>query len=249
MKLCILIFAGLFAVMSAGCDSNPVTLQEGRFETPEKDLSLQAMDLQRFVDDAPDGGVVVIPLGRYELAEPLRLTGRRNLRLAFEPGTQLRGLDTNAAVVAITDSQGVTVTGLRARHEKPLASYNCHGPVISVQDSRDVRIENCELNGCGAIGVSAVRSTLSIVNCHVHHNTFNAFYFSSCQEVTVVGNLVEHNANTFQAYRCGEILWSDNLIRDNGGYWQPACQPGIRIHPEAASSPAEARVQPDFPAR
>jgi hypothetical protein len=99
--------------------------------------------------------------------------------------------------------------------------------VVSVADSKPVRIENCELNGCGAIGVSARRSTISITNCHIHHNTFNAFYFESCKEVLVVGNIIEHNANTLQSYRCEEIIFSDNLVRDNGGYWQSARQPGL----------------------
>jgi hypothetical protein len=238
MKSCMAISFALFVIGISGCASESTAVREGRFETPEVDLPLQTADVQRLVDDAPDGGTVNIPMGRYVLSGPLTIRRRRNQRVAFTPGAQLRCANTDEAVIAIEDCQGLTLSGVRARHVKPLASYNCHGPVVSVSNSRDVRIENCELNGCGAIGVSARRSTLSITNCHVHHNTFNAFYFESCDEVSVIGNVIEYNANTFQAYRCGEILWSDNLVRDNGGYWETPHRPGLQTGGKPTSQPS-----------
>jgi hypothetical protein len=229
MKPYVAMVYALLAVWAAGCGSEPTTIREGRFETPEVDLPLQTVDVQRLVNEAPDGGTVTIPLGRYVLTKPLKINRRNNLHVAFTPGTQLRCTNTDQAVIAMEGCQGLTLSGVRARHVTPLETYNCHGPVISVLDSRAVRIGNCEINGCGAIGVSAQRSTLKITNCHIHHNTFNAFYFESCEEVSVIGNIIEDNANTFQAYRCGEILWSDNLVRNNGGYWEKPREPGLLL--------------------
>ncbi|MBN1553878.1 MAG: right-handed parallel beta-helix repeat-containing protein [Phycisphaerae bacterium] len=240
MKLYIALVVVLSAVILGGCASPETDVQGGRFEIPEKDLPPRSADLQKIINDAPDHGVVVIPLGRYELSSPLTIQGRKNLHIAFTPGTQVRGTNVNEAVVSILDSQDITLTGIRARHVKPLPTYNCHGPVLQIKDSRNVRVENCELNGCGAIGVSARSSTLTIRNCHVHHNTFNAFYFNSCDEVSVIGNIIENNANTIQAYRCGEILCSDNLVRDNGGYWEESREPGITARPQQPTTqPAE----------
>lgn len=229
---------GFASLMVGMCGCAPTAVREGRYETPEVDLPLRTIDLQQRVDGTPDGETVRVPLGRYELARPLNVNRRNNLHLAFAPGTQLRCGDTDQAVIAVKGSGGVTISGVRARHVTPRTEYNCHGPVISVQDSRAVRVENCELNGCGAIGVSARQSSLTITNCHIHHNTFNAFYFESCEDVSVVGNIIENNANTFQAYRCGEILWSDNLVRNNGGYWEKSRQPGLSPDGKTPSQPA-----------
>lgn len=234
MKPYITIALAMLPVWVFGCASEP-TMLEGRYEAPEVDLPLQTADVQRLVDAAPDGGTVTIPLGRYVLSKPLEIHQRRKLHIAFTPGTQLRGENTDDEVIVIEDCQEVTLSGVRARHVKPLPEYNCHGSVITVKDSRGIRIENCELNGCGAIGVYARQSTISIINCHVHHNTFNAFYFSSCEDASVIGNIIENNANTLQADRCGEILWSDNLVRNNGGYWQESRKPGLILSGKAVN--------------
>lgn len=221
--------ATLFPVLFlAGCASPPGGVRDGRFEAPEKNLSLQETDLQRLVDKATDGSVVKIPLGRYRLSRPLKIAHRSDVHISFAPGTQVRGVDPHKAVVVIEHCRNVTLSGVRARHVNPLPDYHCHGPVVYVESSSGIRIENCELNGCGAIGVSANRSSLTIANCHIHHNTFNAFYFSKCEDVKVLGNIIENNANTFQAYRCGEMEFSDNLLRNNGGYWHEPHRPGIQ---------------------
>jgi hypothetical protein len=213
-------------------------VKDGRFPTPEKDLPLQTLDLQKLVNDTPDGKVVSIPLGRYVLKRPLTIARRHELHLSFAPGTQLRVENTDVDVIRIEACQKVKISGCRARHVKPLPQYECHGSVIAVQDSSEVRVENCELNGCGAVGAWARKvNGLKVVNCHIHHNTWNAFYLESCKKVAVVGNIVERNANYLQAYDCQELIFSDDLARDNGGYWQKARAPGLHANMQADSRP------------
>ena len=233
----------LFGALTGGCVepagtggglqnlSGIAPASDGRYPTPEVDLPLKDINLQQLVNEAPDGSVVAIPLGRYVLSKSLTIARRKKLHLAFAPGTQLRVTDTDTAVILIEDCHDLKISGVRARHVEPLPEYECHGAVLSIHDSTNVVIDNCELNGCGAIGVSARKSTLSVMNCHIHHNSFNALYFSEC-EALVVGNIIEHNASTFQAYKCGEIIWSDNLIQNNGGYWRETRKPGLRLESE-----------------
>jgi parallel beta-helix repeat protein len=172
----------------------------------------------------------------------LTIAGRNNLHVAFVPGTQVRVEDTAVAVIVIEDCKNVKVSGVRVRHVKPLPEYRCHGEVVLVTGSDNIRVENCELNGCGAIGVKAVQSSAGIANCHIHHNTFNAIYLHSCVGISVIGNIIEDNGNTLQAEgKSGDILWSDNLVRDNGGYWQETRKPGLRSGTEPDLMPVTAK--------
>jgi hypothetical protein len=214
-------------IMLTGCGPEAGLIEGGRYASPEIDLPLQKLDLQRLIDEAPDNSVVDIPLGRYVLSETLRIQGRRGLRIVFARGAQLRCTDVNATVISIAGCHDVEVSGVRARHVEPLAGYMCHGAVVRIDDSADVRIDNCELNGCGAVGVSAHNSIVRITNCHIHSNSFNAIYLDECQ-VDIIGNIIENNANTLQAHRCDQIVWSDNIVRNNGGYWIEPVQPGVR---------------------
>jgi len=234
-----IISAVLATMLGGGCAVQPgenpkvqksteaTVIADGRFTGPEEDLPPGKVNLQRLLNKAPDGGVVEIPLGRYELATSLTIARRKNLHLAFAPGSQLRCSNTDAAVIKIESCRSLKISGVRARHVKPLPTYECHGPVVSIRASQDIHIDNCELNGCGAVGVTAGDSTLKVTNCHIHDNTWNAFYLTSCK-ATVIGNLIERNANTLQAHRCEEIMWSDNFVRDNGGYWCKPRKPGLR---------------------
>lgn len=98
--------------------------------------------------------------------------------------------------------------------------YECHGNVVDVRDSTNIAIHACDINGCGAIGVF-VRNSAGVVveGCHVHRNTFNAFYLHGCRGVRIQQNVVEHNANFIQAYDVNDLQMSHNVIHDNGGYW------------------------------
>ena len=253
-RLLLVAIAMLSGLLAGGCavrhGQNPgvrecpqgAVIRQGRFAAPEADLPLQKVDLQELINNTPDGGVVEAPLGRYVLSTSLTIAGRNNLHVAFVPGTQVRVDDTAAPVIAIENCKNVKVSGVRARHVKPLPEYRCHGEVVLITGSADIRIENCELNGCGAVGVKAVQSSAHIANCHIHHNTFNAIYLHSCVGVSVIGNIIEDNGNTLQAEgSSGDIQWSDNLVRDNGGYWQETRKPGLRSDTEADLMPVTAK--------
>jgi parallel beta-helix repeat protein len=159
------------------------------------------LDLQELLDGAMDGSTVTIPFGEYVLSKGLVVQGRKNLVLTSRPGTRILVTDTNADVLSILESSGIRVANLYLRHCDPLEEYRCHGVVIRVRDSNDTVVQNCELKGCGAVGVSGWNSKNILVrNCLVQHNTFNAFYFQSCGDVKIQSTVAEDNGNFIQMY-------------------------------------------------
>ena len=223
-------FAALGAVSFAlsGCQhgTSPGSTATGvRQALPDAKVTLQSL-----IDKAKDGQAVTVPRARYVSDKGVLIEKRRRLRIVYEKGTQILAKDTYEDVIAVVGSADVRIENAFVSHVKPRQEYDCHGSVVRISDSKSVSIVNCDLNGCGAVGVYARDSSgVTISNCLVHHNTWNALYFDGCEEIEVVGNVIEDNANLFQMYRVSGVMWHDNLIRRNGGYWaKREPRPGLK---------------------
>jgi len=204
--------------------ARPVTLADPA--APLRDTNLQAL-----IDDADDGGVVRIPRGRYVLKKGILVKARNNLTIRCEKGAQIFVDDVNEDIISFDECRNVRLETAYLRHLKPLREYACHGDVVAVSGSEKAAIVNCELNGCGAIGLDARNSKeLTVRNCYVHHNTFNAFCLSDCKKVRIQSCVIEDNANFLQAHNLDDVELSDNVIRRNGGYWRKKdAKPGLKI--------------------
>ena len=129
MRIKLAALAGLLLISAfTGCAE--VAVRDGRFAGPEADLPISSLDLQRLIDQAKDGDVVEVPLGRYLLSKPLAIAGRKNLHIAFAPGTQVRLADSrdvrvycmygnvrglvDRPMLEIVNSQDVLVAQLKA---------------------------------------------------------------------------------------------------------------------------------------
>ena len=178
------------------------------------------MDLQAMLDEAVSGEVVHVPRGTYVLRKGLRIT-RDNTVLACEPGTRIHITNVDEDIITVHSVTNVRIENAHLSHVKPLKEYDCHGRVVDIRDADGVTIVNCDLNGCGAVGVCAWNSQdLRIEHCWIHANTWNALYLHGCREVLLLANLIEDNANFLQMDDSTGFEASDNVVRNNGGYWR-----------------------------
>ena len=142
-----------------GCrEGVPLVAPPAARPIPEPEREVADVDLQALIDQTGDGGEVRLAPVRYVLAEGLRIDGRRRLTLRGAAGTQIMVNNVNADVVRIRNSADIRISDLLLRHVEPLREYDCHGDVVAIVDSRDIAVVNGELNGCGAIGLSAWNS-------------------------------------------------------------------------------------------
>lgn len=186
------------------------------------------LNIQNLINGTPDGGVVRIPKATYLLTEGLVVQDRHGLTIECEPGAKILVDDISADVLEVTNSSDITIRGAFLRHKKPLPKYECHGDVLKLRGSRNIRIFNSELDGCGAIGVSVWQSSAVLVkHCLIRHNSFNALYFEGSNEIQVVHCIIRDNANLLQAYRCQSIQMAGNVMENNGGYWEEPGVPGL----------------------
>jgi len=225
MSQLLVIITLLMGVSLAGCQQQPKA-----FASRDRLLlSDMTTDLQALIDQTPDHGVVRIPKGKYTINRGLVIKNRVHLSILADAGTQILLTDTDQDVLTITDSRQIRVFNVLMRHVMPLKDYQCHGGVIRVSSSKEVVIANSELNGCGAVGISAQDThDLTIEHCYIHSNSFNAFYFSDVRGLRLWSNVITSNANTLQLYGVDDMQMSDNIIKDNTGYWRkPLHGPGL----------------------
>jgi len=227
--VCAVIGSGLLLLLS-GCVSSPPS-------TPQADAPWRTLDLQALIDQTGDGGDLLIPYGRYRLAEGLVIKNRKHLTLTARTGTWIYVEDPDAHVISVLNSEDIEIRNLSLRHWEPLEEYVCHGSVVQVQDSNLIRIVNSVLDGCGAVGVNASNSRgISVHHCRIQNNSFTAFAFARVDGIELVSNVIENNANLLQGYEIHGLTMRENSIRDNFGYWarRSAQAPGPHAENPAA---------------
>ena len=186
--------------------------------------------LQEMIDKTSDGGIVTIPEGKYVIDEPLRIEGRNGLTIRGKRECKILLTDVWKDVLMVINSNSIKIEGLYLSHLKPLKEYQCNGGVILLNNTKQVLIYNCELEGSGTIGVRGTTiKNLEVSHCYIHDNTFNAFYFNEADEVLIQNCVIENNANLIQSYDLDGFVMSDNLIKNNGGYWRKKGKnPGLK---------------------
>jgi parallel beta-helix repeat protein len=195
------------------------------------------MRLNEAFSQAQPGDTIRIPPGRWIVKHPLSLIDTRDVTILGTEQASVLLDDVQKPVVVLERCEGIDITGLHARHLKPLADYECHGAVIRLAECIRTSIRHCELDGSGAVGIHASSCDgLMVEGCHIHSNTFNGIYLDDCKEITIYANLIERNANAFQFHRVDDVRIAENILRDNGGYWRTVISPGAsRWLPEESS--------------
>lgn len=72
--------------------------------------------------------------------------------------------------VMLIQANHIMIKGLKACHSKPIFWANCTGNVFALDNCNDIVIENCDINGCGRIGVYILSSTNVILKNNLIHN-------------------------------------------------------------------------------
>jgi hypothetical protein len=178
------------------------------------------IDLQQLLLNAKGIKKVIIPHGTYILPKSL-IIPYDNMIIYCEPGTRILVDNSYDNVINIHGRKNIQIENAHLSHLRPRKYYACHGHVVDIENSENIKLYNCEINGCGAIGVGALKTdNLTIQNCWIHSNSFNAVALSTCNEVLLVANIIENNANFLSMSNVNDFEASDNLIRNNGGYWR-----------------------------
>jgi parallel beta-helix repeat protein len=92
--------------------------------------------------------------------------------------------------------------------------------VISIVQSKSVLVNNCDLHGCGMVGVMVSGSRdVWIEACKIHNCTCEAFFFSDSANLQVLNNTLSENANTMTSEIKDSYTFRGNTA--DGNPWEP----------------------------
>ncbi len=127
-------------------------------------------DLQSAVNDAPDGGTIILDAGKYSTEGTIELKGKFNLTIKGEGKVEVITTSQWNDVITISESENIQLENLTLRHDIPVNDY-CSGMVINMYNVKDIKVINCDVNGCGWLGLYAYKlDTLLVKDCYFHDN-------------------------------------------------------------------------------
>ncbi len=100
-----------------------------------------------------------------------------------------------AEIMRFVSVNNVTIRNITAGHTP--AEYICDEGVLSFKDSTDIKINNCELYGCGSIGLDLLRvKRLDMTNSNINHCSLRAVQIYDSEDI----NLMKSKISNHEAY-------------------------------------------------
>lgn len=169
--------------------------------------------LQTVIDAARPGDVIVIGRGRYVSRFALKVTNKTNLTIVARGKVEIVCTDSDESVLDIYRSRNVTLIGLTAGHRD---APTCFGHVVRFHESEGLIVRNCDLYGCGYMGVCFLES----VSGWIEGNTIRecggeGIWLADSSRVTILSNRIVRDVCGIDILDSMQVVVSANLIVEN----------------------------------
>lgn len=156
------------------------------------------------VDNCKEGDSIIVYPGKYVTNEDVFLNKDYvTITGVGKPQILCTNMEENVIWV---QADHVVIKGIKASHVKPEFYANCVGNVFGLDNAHDVRIENCEINGCGRIGVYIFDATGVVLKKNwIHNNSLSAVQIDGLdifaptdefpQTITFIKNKINDNGS------------------------------------------------------
>ncbi len=227
-------------------NTNTVELKSLGYSSSEADLqTISVYTAEELLENIGSNRKIILEAGSYNLSDVYNLENRyidnqkysegyiiENVEnLTIEGNAEILIDDIMADVLAFDYCSNINLIGITVGHSTPNEYYACEGAVISLSNCENIYIEDCNLYGCGAIGIYSYKSTNIVVNkTNIYDCTFSGISLTNNSSMTVknsniydisiedIGsvcaisnsNLVVSNSRIFSNH-----LWNSNMIFEN----------------------------------
>lgn len=156
------------------------------------------------IDNCKDGDSIIVYPGKYIYSDEINLRANYvSIVGVGKPQILCNSMEENVLWVL---SDHVVIKNLKLSHIKPNFWANCTGNVLALDGCDDVLVENCDINGCGRIGVYMFVATNVVLKKNwIHDNTLSAVQidgvdlFTATDEyqgiIQFIGNKIEKNGS------------------------------------------------------
>ena len=190
-------------LLSAIAPNTRIIMQEGLYELDKAaDYGKGSGTYYRW-DEVYDG---------YELV----ISGAENLSISAEKDADVTISVTPryANVLHFDNCDGLVLSELTCGHTKEPGA--CSGGVIRIENTDKAKINDCDLYGCGIIGVDAhLCRELTVTDCELYECSFNAVAANSCRDVRILD---------CDIYKCGASYGSLFDVCGTGGFAVVNCE-------------------------
>jgi parallel beta-helix repeat protein len=156
------------------------------------------------IDNCKDGDSIIVYPGKYIHADEINLFANYvSIVGVGKPQILCTSMEENVLWVL---SDHVVIKNLKLSHIKPEFWSYCTGNVLALDNADDVLIENCDINGCGRIGVYMFSATNVVLNKNwIHNNSLSAVQIDGVDIFSATDDYP------------GIIKFDRNKIEKNGG--------------------------------
>lgn len=122
------------------------------------------------VDSSASGSTLIIYPGKYTIDDQLWVT-KDSFTLKGKGNVEILCTNMESNVIWIGGTN-ITIKNIKAKHIKPGFYAECTGNVIYIDMGENIHIENCDLNGCGRIGINIQGGSHIVIRKNlIHDNT------------------------------------------------------------------------------
>ena len=169
--------------------------------------------IQYMINSARQNQVVSIPEGVHIISKPITVNEKVNITIQGTLSSSIVLNDIHQPVFIINNSSNIVIQRLSLGHE-PTIKGDHDSEVVRINKGNNIYVNSCEISGEAAIGLKAVGvKSLTISSCFIHDNSWFAFSFKDCDNVTIENSQLIDNQEVMYK-RSSTVALHSNVIKD-----------------------------------
>ena len=181
------------------------------------EISMQAEEnyemIQYMINSARQNQVVSIPEGVHIISKPITVNKKVNITIQGTLSSSIVLNDIHQPVFIINNSSNIVIQRLSLGHEPTIIGAH-DSEVVRINKGNNIYVNSCEISGEAAIGLKAVGvKSLTISSCFIHDNSWFAFSFKDCDNVTIENSQLIDNQEVMYK-RSSTVALHSNVIKD-----------------------------------
>ena len=169
--------------------------------------------IQYMINSARQNQVVSIPEGVHIISKPITVNKKVNITIQGTLSSSIVLKDIHQPVFVINNSSNIVIQRLSLGHE-PTIKGDHDSEVVRINKGNNIYVNSCEISGEAAIGLKAVGvKSLTISSCFIHDNSWFAFSFKDCDNVTIENSQLIDNQEVMYK-RSSTVALHSNVTKD-----------------------------------
>ncbi len=200
--------------------------QRARPALPGAKATIEAIDypsLQAALDALPpEGGLVRLPAGRFEIQEPLRLTRGDVALVGAGTATQIKNTSTNGRSALVIEPADHATNARSRIWRVKLADLRITGNAMSghgieANGVNELFLDGVTIseNGGDGVHMNDCYEDPRICDCLITYNKKSGVQLTACHDIVVVGNQFEENRDALRCEDSYNLCMTGNNLDDH----------------------------------